>query len=110
MLQLLKPNWKNILLAVLLMAVLFNINIPLGLTYTKADGTLIYTSARGLPVPLFMTDFDGDGNPFYWDDSLPDYPLPYRWLLFDIIFWYIASCVMVSMYSRIRNKQKFTTD
>jgi hypothetical protein len=90
--QLLIPDLKKIVLTVILMGLsllyLFNPQYVIGSSFT----------GRGFPVPFYRISSCSDFGGCLGSGVLYDY------LVIDIIFWYLLSCLIVWIYDKVKKK------
>jgi len=83
--QFLKPNWRKILLFIILLIFFIGLkrNIRLG------D---VFFTARGYPLP------------FQSSNGAIDNLISYIFLFINLIFWYLISCFIIWIYNKLKKK------
>jgi len=92
-----KPNWVKVILFVSL-ASLF-----LSLRYNFSMGHGLLFTLQGWPLPIHNPDFPDELRA-----DLPKSSLiwPKIYLVVDLIFWYLISCLMVWIYGKFKKKSQ----
>ncbi|MDH7516868.1 MAG: hypothetical protein QHH19_00745 [Candidatus Thermoplasmatota archaeon] len=95
--KILKPDWKKILLTVIILlpALLISYNEPNCMT--MGGGC---THSEGFPFVY---------HSIHHPAALPNPPQPteyfnYFFIVLDVIFWYLISCVIIFLFYKIRKK------
>lgn len=90
--EFLKPDWKKGLIT----AILIIISLLFVYALDRIAIVDFYTIGRGWPLPYFIINIGGGVaqgfSMFYWG------------LIIDLIFWYLLSCFILSVYDRIKQK------
>ena len=78
----LKPNWKNVVITIVIIAIMFFLS---KLLFTCFD----CAPTIGIPIPFYTPGgFTGWGNvPESWDFSL---------LIIQVLVWYVVACLLVA--------------
>jgi hypothetical protein len=99
--QFLMPNWRKILIAIILMGLsLFFVHSP---TFPGPDelGRMaivdFYSIGRGLPLPYLIINIGGG--------MAQGFSIFYLGLVIDLIFWYLISCLIIFIYNKLRSKK-----
>ncbi|MBN2202836.1 MAG: hypothetical protein JW700_01430 [Candidatus Aenigmarchaeota archaeon] len=99
----LKPDWKKIIVFIVLFLVSSSYKIdPKGISgYFYESGSEFYF--WGLPIPFYGCNFLED----YLVSPLTPSPIcniAFELLIPNLIFWYLASCFIIWIYGKVRNK------
>jgi len=99
--QFLKPDWRNIIFTIILLSVTTLLigksiplpsNVPTGLPHWR----------YGFPIEYFeIHSFRGIIKDFINISSVS-----LAGLFFNIIFWYLISCLLISAWGKIKNKKQ----
>ena len=97
--EFLKPDLRKILVFVILSLILYF--IPIDASYESWD-------VQGLPIPAYICYKGEELTPFvsFWLINMPMPPCGfiYQFLIIDLIFWYLLSCLIVWVYNKVKKK------
>jgi hypothetical protein len=99
--QFLKPDWRKIVIFVILSIALFL--VPWNIAFSVTEFRFIYSESgmQGIPLPAYicieaLTAF---GTP------PPPCGVFYPFLIIDLIIWYLLSGLIVWVYDKVRKKR-----
>jgi hypothetical protein len=98
--EFLKPDWRKVLVAVILLCIVIIYSVktedlPFNCPSGSACGMLVQKKfSLGYPL-VFYTKVLNTTNE----------AVNYFYLIFDLIFWYLISCIIISVWDNIKNKK-----
>ncbi|MBW2976894.1 hypothetical protein KY347_05600 [Candidatus Woesearchaeota archaeon] len=95
--EFLKPDWRKVLLLVLL----FGFSVVFGVTNIGGELLLVELNPF-LWAPYALFGFCCPG----WFIPSGEYLFHPVWLLPGFVYWYLLSCLMVSIYDKLRKRKQ----
>jgi len=89
----LKPDWRKIFVFIILFGISFLYTYPIGIGISNQNNKI---TEYGFPLKFLTCVNDMKTRPL----CLCGFPL----LIFDLIFWYLPSCLIVWIYDKIKKR------